>query len=165
MTRISATWVDKTQMHSFHTMSKKDAFWSSVSEQFFEIGIAPFSFSLRILAFSRKFTKYGAIHLKWYFFLLLSVFKTSSKAWRKNSKASPNSRKENKLSENKRCLCSSVFIKWRDLLTKGNTIQCSCCDTRSPVGFGSPTHYIHITKCKPYVLTVKPSPYIHVIKW
>lgn len=152
-------------MHSFHAMSKEDAFWTSLSEQFFEIGIDPFSFSLRILAFSRMFTKYVTIHKKRYFSLLLPMFKNSSKAWEKNSKSSPNSRKENKLSEKKRCLCSSVFIKWRNLLTKGNTIQCSCCDTWPPLGFGSPTYYIHITKCKPYVLTVKPSPYIHVIKW
>lgn len=152
-------------MHSFQTVSKEDALWTPLREQFFEIGIDPFSFSLRRLAFSRKFTKYVSIHLKRYFFLLLSMFKNSSKAWKENSKSSPNSRKENKLSENKRCLHSSVFIKWRNLLTKGNTIQSSCCDTRSPIGFGSPTYYIHITKCKPYVLTVKLSPYIHVIKW
>lgn len=51
-------------MHSFHAMSKEDAFWTSLSEQFFEIGIDPFSFSLRILAFSRMFTKYVTIHKK-----------------------------------------------------------------------------------------------------
>lgn len=149
-------------------MSKQAAFCTSCKEQFIEIDPVPFS--LRILALNRKDYKICVHSWNRYLFLPLPVFKnfskTDGKGMRGNIKSLPNSRKGKQTRRQQKCyLCSSVFIKRRNLLTKGNTIQCSCSNPRLPAGFGSPIYYIHIRKCKPCVLIVKLSPYIHVIKW
>lgn len=116
-----------------------------------------------------KFTKYVSIlKIGTYSFLCQCSkipLKQMAKAWGGISNPYQIPEKKANSQTTKNYLCSSVFIKRRNLLTKGNTIQCSCSNPQLPAGFGSPIYYIHITKCKPCVLIVKLSPYIHVIKW
>lgn len=101
-------------MHSFHPMSVEKAFCTSFNKQFFDIGIDPFSFSLRILALRRKFTKCVSI-LKigtFPFFCQCSKIplKQMAKTWEEKIKPLPNSRKENKLLENKKSICVLQYL-------------------------------------------------------
>lgn len=67
--------------------------------------------------------------------------------------------------ENKKVLCPSVFIERKKWLTKDNTIQCSCKNIHVTYWIWFLHVYrIHIKKFKVWVVSVKPSSYVHLMK-